>query len=237
MNKYIVLDEIDSTNTYLMNGGFVNGTVVISLNQTGGKGRSGRSWLSSLGNALALSWQLPDIDISRLLGVQIALGFAVVESLLEYADVRLKWPNDIIYKERKLAGMLIETKFSGNSISKAVFGVGINLSSVPENFENKAAYMGEFCKEPLNKVDIIIDKMINNLNACFDEYVSGELDLAAEWPFYSAYFMKPVAFHRNGNVTSFTEEGITPDGRLIVRNSSGGREVIMEGDIGYGFSV
>ncbi|MDR2870303.1 MAG: biotin--[acetyl-CoA-carboxylase] ligase, partial [Deferribacteraceae bacterium] len=126
MHKIIFLDAVDSTNSYLLEHDEPEGTVCASLNQTAGRGRSSRQWIVQPGDSLAFSMHLKEIPANKLMGAQIVAGYAVVESILPWLGARLKWPNDLVYQGKKLAGLLIETRFIGSTIKKAVFGVGIN---------------------------------------------------------------------------------------------------------------
>jgi BirA family transcriptional regulator, biotin operon repressor / biotin---[acetyl-CoA-carboxylase] ligase len=110
------------------------GTVIIALQQTAGKGQWGRQWSSSLGGlylSLALAPNLPAAH-SSYLTVCSAWGIATQLRELEI-PVRLKWPNDLILNQRKLGGILTETRIQQDVITKAVVGVGINwMNRVPE---------------------------------------------------------------------------------------------------------
>lgn len=124
-----VLPEIDSTNTELMRrarAGQLEPTLLVAERQTAGRGRLGRSWtgVANSGNpALTFSLGLP-LAPSDWSGLSLAVGLAVVSSL--HPDLRLKWPNDVWWQDRKLGGILIET-VSVNEVRYAVIGIGINV--------------------------------------------------------------------------------------------------------------
>lgn len=232
--KLYLFDEIDSTNTFLLNGDYEDGTVCASFNQISGKARGGRLWEAVPGDALALSVQLSGVTADRLMGIQIAAGYAMVEALMPYADVRMKWPNDLVYNGRKLAGMLIETRFSGNKLTKVVFGVGFNIRSTPPHLGRKAISLKEIINSDIDSAHFIKDS-VRILEDKIAEYMAGDLDIVAEWPHYSANYMKTVSVHVNNERIHVKEAGITPDGRLKVDDGSGEIIVITEGEIGYDF--
>ncbi len=126
-----VLAECDSTNTRLLalaEAGAPAGTVIATERQLAGRGRRGHSWLSATGASLTFSllWRFsPD---RALTGLSLAVGVAVARALeaLGIADVQLKWPNDVLLRGGKLAGVLIEL-VPGARPSAAVIGIGINL--------------------------------------------------------------------------------------------------------------
>ncbi|WP_206954774.1 biotin--[acetyl-CoA-carboxylase] ligase [Trinickia acidisoli] len=137
-----IVDETASTNTDLMarmkalpRERVAPGVHAVraAYRQTAGRGRQGRSWQASPGNALtfSLACVLPR-PLAGLAGLSLATGVAVVDSLArlmpgEAARLALKWPNDVLLDGRKLAGILIETAWSTASASAVVIGVGINV--------------------------------------------------------------------------------------------------------------
>ena len=133
-----VLPEIDSTNTELMRrarAGQLEPVLLVAERQTAGRGRLGRTWMSS-GDAADPGAALPALTFSLGLplspgdwsGLSLAVGLSVVESL--HPALQLKWPNDVWLQDRKLAGILIETASVGE-VRYAVIGVGINLLPPP----------------------------------------------------------------------------------------------------------
>ena len=121
-----VLPEIDSTNTELMRrarAGQTEPTLLVAERQTAGRGRLGRPWQSAVGDSLTFSLGLP-LAPKDWSGLSLAVGLSVAESL--HAEIGLKWPNDLWWQERKLAGILIEAATSGGR-SQVVVGIGINI--------------------------------------------------------------------------------------------------------------
>ena len=107
-----VLPEIDSTNTELMRrarAGQTEPTLLVAERQTAGRGRMGRPWQSAVGDSLTFSLGLP-LAPKDWSGLSLAVGLSVAESL--HAEICLKWPNDLWWQERKLAGILIETAWN-----------------------------------------------------------------------------------------------------------------------------
>ncbi|GAB7140612.1 biotin--[acetyl-CoA-carboxylase] ligase [Deferribacterales bacterium RsTz2092] len=233
---YIFLDEIDSTNRYLLEGSFPDGTIAITFNQTAGHGRSGRVWQGAAGQAMALSMQLKGVVREKLMGAQIVAGYAMVEALSSYCDARLKWPNDLVHAGKKLGGLIIETKFSGDTLEKAVFGVGVNINPPQElEIRGRAVSISELYDGKIEQNELAT-KCADVLQEWFEEYVSVGVDIVGQWAAYSANYMKPVKFHLQGVVSEVTELGVDDNGQLIMRDSSGVERIIGEGEIGYDFS-
>ena len=127
-----VLPELDSTNSELMRrarAGCTEPVLLVTERQTAGRGRMGRQWHSGAGPAaltFSLGLNLAPADWS---GLSLVVGLSVAQSL--HADIRLKWPNDLWWRDRKLAGILIETANWGkvNASPYVVIGVGTNLQT------------------------------------------------------------------------------------------------------------
>lgn len=117
-----VLEQVDSTNSELMRrarSGPMQPVLVLAGQQTAGRGRLGRPWSSDL--SFSLGVPLSPVNWS---GLSLAVGLGLVQSL--HPDLGLKWPNDVWWKDRKLAGILIETASFG-TVRYLVVGIGINV--------------------------------------------------------------------------------------------------------------
>jgi len=122
-----ILPQVDSTNSELMRRartGQAEPTLLIAETQTAGRGRLGRSWRGAPGECLMFSLALPLAPLNWS-GLSLAVGVSVAESL--HPAIQLKWPNDLWWQERKLAGILIETAVFGSQ-RHAVIGIGINIT-------------------------------------------------------------------------------------------------------------
>jgi BirA family transcriptional regulator, biotin operon repressor / biotin---[acetyl-CoA-carboxylase] ligase len=127
-----VYDDIDSTNSHLMREaakGAPSGSLCLAERQTSGRGRHGRTWVSPFGTNVYLSllWRYP-FGPGELGGLSLAAGSAVA-AVLEaegVAEVALKWPNDILWQRRKLAGLLLEVVGEAQGPSLVVVGLGLN---------------------------------------------------------------------------------------------------------------
>ena len=141
-------DAIGSTNTEALawaESGAPEGAMVVANHQTEGRGRWGRTWLSAPGSLLQFSLILrPDIEVDRIGLVTTALGVACADVIEVLAGIPtgIKWPNDVMVRGRKLAGILVESKLTGRDLSTAVAGVGINVGwtrdEVPEEIAARA---------------------------------------------------------------------------------------------------
>ncbi|MFY7802200.1 MAG: biotin--[acetyl-CoA-carboxylase] ligase [Limnoraphis robusta] len=146
--KVHLFDCIPSTHQILwqlINSGAEAGTVVIASEQTAGRGQWGRKWQSSQGG-LYLSVAInPQIQASQQAQLTLSSAWGIATILRDYhIPVRLKWPNDLILTERKLGGILTETKVQNGQIVQALIGVGINwANSIPETGINLQTYFAQ----------------------------------------------------------------------------------------------
>ena len=131
-----VSDQVDSTNTALLGrtADLPGGAVLAAELQSGGRGRRGRAWTTGLGGALTFSllWRFEQ-GAAALTGLSLVVGIAVARALaaLGATEVRLKWPNDVLFRGRKLGGILIEVQGDALGPATAVIGIGLNVRMPP----------------------------------------------------------------------------------------------------------
>jgi BirA family transcriptional regulator, biotin operon repressor / biotin---[acetyl-CoA-carboxylase] ligase len=170
-----ILPEIDSTNTELMRrvrAGRTEPTLLVAEQQTAGRGRMGRGWLSQAGDSLTFSLGI-SLAPASWEGLSLGVGVSVAESLSDasHAPIQLKWPNDLWWQERKLAGILIETASlpaAGKSQERfAVIGIGINIAPRPFNQTNspdlrqQPAWLQEF--QPASRPQTALERLFARL--------------------------------------------------------------------------
>ena len=226
-----VLDEVASTNTYLMqNKHAAHATCVAAHVQTNGKGRRGRTWVSQLGASLTFSllWRF-QCGAAALPGLSLCVGVALIRALRDFEvnSAQLKWPNDVLVDGKKLAGILIELQGDLEGPSVAVIGVGINLdfnSSLPKN-------MLESIDQPaidlvsVKAIDqnVLLGAMLKHLAHVLSGFeASGFVALRDEWLTYHAYENKPVRMLLpNGTDVKGQVQGVAEDGILLVETALG----------------
>ena len=136
MLKYVHLEQIDSTNAYLQRQQCdIRNWVVSADEQTTGKGMGNNGWESEVGKnltfSLALDVSFLPAERQFLLSQAIPLGIIeVLDELLPAEKLSIKWPNDIIYENRKLAGILINSTIKTNMMDVSVIGIGLNVNQM-----------------------------------------------------------------------------------------------------------
>jgi len=235
-DRVIYLDEVDSTNTYAVKNDFKPFTCVVSGKQTAGRGRSGRKWHSSSDENLYFSVVLEGLKPVDLLPLNIFAGYVLSDTLKELADVKIKWPNDMTVSGKKLAGILMETSFSGSVLEKVVLGIGLNVNC--DSFDNEIKEMATSLKIETGEAqsrELILASFMKNLENSFDDFLSGKIDIVKLWSAYSAFLDKRITIHKDGLKTPYVEKGIDSTGCLRAVDESGKLQTIVTGDIGYDF--
>ena len=239
-----ILPQCGSTNAILLaraEAGAPSGSTVVALEQTSGRGRRGRTWISSIGNSLTFSmlWRFP--ADTAIAGLSLAVGVAVARALEKVgADataapsgspspaIRLKWPNDLLQDGKKLGGILIEL-VPGNR-NAAVIGIGVNLRSslnLPEELRATATALSRAIDS-----NTILASLLKELVDTMDRFARGGFAaLRAEWLQRHAFQDAPVrllsdfAAAREGYC-----RGVDDDGALLF-DGDNGLERILSGEI------
>ena len=222
-----ILDEVKSTNTYLMqNKSAAHATCVAAHIQTHGKGRRGRTWVSQLGASLTFSllWRF-QCGAAALSGLSLAVGVALIRALnaLGVNDAQLKWPNDVLVDGKKLAGILIELQGDLEGPSAAVIGIGFNLNlpnKVLQSIDQPAIDLASIKAIDQNILLGTILKHLADVLSAFEQH--GFIGLQAEWLSYHAYQNKQVKMLLpNGTEQIGMVKNVADDGILLVETSFG----------------
>lgn len=224
-------DQLESTNSYLMkqaSAGAAHATCVAASLQTRGKGRRGRAWQAGLGSSLTFSllWRF-QVGASALSGLSLAVGIAIIRVLhtIGVGAAKLKWPNDVLVNQEKLAGILIELQGDMEGPSAAVIGIGINLH-LPENLkqhiDQPAIDLEAAAPQPINPSQFLglLLKNLANVLREFETY--GFESLRKEWIQHHAYQGQTVRLSLpDGREMQGVVNGIATDGVLLVDTAAG----------------
>lgn len=212
------------------------GAVVIASRQTGGRGRHGRAWLAESGKSLALSIALrPEASAKGLTCLPLAGALGVRKALMdEGVECRLKWPNDVMANGRKIAGILVESRFSGDLPQGVVLGAGVNLGQGPEDFPPEIRNTATSVKMELGRCAEIEAFAASVINA-FEPFVTEAFSAPGSLVDSAAGFW---IHERGGPLRVRTARG-TIEGRFIsigeggelLVETGGGLEKISAGDV------
>jgi len=202
--------------------GAEEGTVVIAGKQTAGKGTKGRTWHSPSGQGLYVSIILRPRrkDISPL---PLVAGVACAEAIREAAglEVKLKWPNDIVWKGEKLGGILCEGVFQGSTSSYAVLGIGLNISQrrsdFPAEFRRRATSLRLALKKPANRgaLEACLWRSLDLWYGAFRRGKKREIIRAFESKLIFP-IGTPVKVHRDENSVEGVFAGMDTGARLVL---------------------
>ncbi|BCK86588.1 bifunctional ligase/repressor BirA [Sideroxyarcus emersonii] len=226
-----ILDHAASSNALLLRRaaqGEPSATVLAVEYQTAGRGRLGRTWHSGLGDALTFSllWRF-ESGLAALSGLSLAVGVAMLRALTELGvqEAGLKWPNDVLLNEGKLAGILIEAQGDMLGPSAVVIGIGLNLV-VPEalrgRIDQAVSDLAERDKAPPER-NLVLAVLLKHLLSVLRGFAeSGFAPLRAEWESRHVFQQRPVVLWLpDGSQVAGTVLGVTDGGALRLETAQG----------------
>ena len=230
-------ETIDSTNDYAKKIGneLRDGSVIISEEQTKGKGRLGRVWESKAGEGIWMSIILkPNIIPNKAPFITLIAGASIVKALnILGVDAKIKWPNDITINNKKLSGILTELSAEIERVNYIVVGIGMNVKDTDfeEELQDKATSL---YKENYNvsRVDIV-KEILCQFEKLYLDYIEKDdkkevLDICRQ---YSAIINKEIYVIKNDQKELVDCIGINEEGNLIIKNKDGKLEEIMSGEV------
>ncbi len=239
-NKNITVDvfgKIDSTNTYLKNFIGTNVSMVcIAEHQAQARGRFNRNWYSPFGKNIHLSLLFPFYkDISELAGLSIVVGLAITRSL-QYLNLHkepmLKWPNDVIYDNQKLAGTLIETTSEANGLTHAIIGIGLNVNMIKDlhNINQPWISLRQILHQYVDR-NKLCTLLINNLLNSLKEFQNkGLVSFLSEWNTKDSLYNKEVTLTIGNQSVVGIARGINALGNLALEVERGHLKYFSSGD-------
>jgi BirA family biotin operon repressor/biotin-[acetyl-CoA-carboxylase] ligase len=228
-------DTIDSTNRFVLDearAGAHEGLVVVADHQDAGRGRRGRSWTAPPGSSLLVSALLrPPLPAERAQLVTMAAGLALAEAVEGVAGFApsLKWPNDLVVGDRKLAGLLAEADVSPRGDVRAVVvGAGCNVQwdSFPADLAEIATSCNVEAGHPVER-DAVLTAYLDRLG----ERVADLGSILDDYRVRLATLGRDVRVDLGGREVVGTALDVDADGRLLVATPGGGTEVIAAGDV------
>ena len=209
-------------------------TLLVAHEQTAGRGRAGRSWLSAPGKSLtfSLAWKF-GMPVHGLVGLPLVVGVAIAEALAVFGvHVQLKWPNDVLHDSRKLAGILIETAGHGRDASWAVIGIGINLALDDEMLAQIGQPVADLPQLAEIDRDRLLATLLNHLAEAMQQFEQHSLHAFVDrWNALHAHAGRQVVIIDHGAVVhEGTAAGIDWIGRLLI-DTDKGRVAVMAGDV------
>jgi BirA family biotin operon repressor/biotin-[acetyl-CoA-carboxylase] ligase len=216
------------------------GTIIVAEKQTGGRGRSGRKWISPKGGIWFSIILHPKFDISNTTLFPIASSLALSNAIQKTCNIstELKWPNDLTIKGKKLAGMLVDASFESNKIENLILGVGINfnvnIKEIEKTLKKTPNYYGiTSLNEQKNKNTPIklIQSFLVELEKVYEELNKNKTKkIIVEWTKRSSTIGKKIEINTNDGKIKGEAIKIDYDGGLIIKEKGNTKKVIA-GDV------
>lgn len=241
-----VLQQVDSTNSYLAakaGQGTPSNTSCFAEQQTAGRGRRGRGWVSPFGNNIYMSlYRKLGIDISAIGGLSLGVGIACIEALdaLGVRGIGLKWPNDILFNDRKLAGILIEVTGEQGGPASIVVGIGLNTRMDPgeaEVIDQPWCDLSEIHGSEGLSRNLLAARLLEGVVLALDRFERyGFWPLVDLWNRYDVYKGKKIRLQLGEKSIVGVHRGVSEQGALLLESDGSvvpfhGGEVSLRKDL------
>ncbi len=214
----------------------LHGMVIIAEEQTGGVGRMGRAWVSPSGGIWITIILTPEVPIDHLFMLTLAGSVSVARVLRKMFDIGalIKWPNDIIIGDKKVAGILLELGAEGTEVKYCLVGMGIDANiSVNDLNESIRSMITSISHEVDHDVDraALLAAILKEFEVRYDMIAQGEYDaVIREWKNFSSTIGRRVRINTLKNSFEGEAIDIDPSGALVVRKDNGKIEKVIAGD-------
>ena len=233
--------QIDSTNTFARaraESGAAEGEVVVAEAQTLGRGRLSRRWDSppyvNLYFSIVLRPRLaprhaPQITLTAAVALAEAVTFLLGQS------PEIKWPNDILMRGRKLAGILTEAACDAEHVQYVILGIGLNVNyrheAMPEELRDRATSLAEIAARDFPR-EAVLARLIHDLDRCYGVLEESGFDaLRPQWEAFFGLRDRTVRVEHGGRLIVGRALGIDGEGGLIVQGADDRRYTIIAGDV------
>jgi BirA family biotin operon repressor/biotin-[acetyl-CoA-carboxylase] ligase len=234
-------DAVESTNLIaikLAQQGEPEGSVVLADQQLSGRGRGSRSWHSPAGVGIYCSIVLrPKMPPAKAQLLTLMAGVSIVEAIALKTGLspRVKWPNDILINDKKVAGILLESRVSAGQIGYSVIGFGINVNNssadFPEDIRVNASSLLMELKKPVDRSTLVIE-IFSELERLYHRFQRKDFPVILEqWRHYSSTLGQRVRIWQKDKATEGIAVDLTEDGGLLLKLEGGKQIVIHAGDV------
>ena len=228
-NQVIKVKSIDSTNNYaakLLNQTKVPfGTVIMAHYQTNGKGQRNTIWSSNSGDNLLMSvlLDLSFMPSEKIFFLSKSIALAIRAAVVDVIGIEshLKWPNDVLIDNKKIAGVLIENQWNKSKIVSSVVGVGLNVNQVDFQESFSATSLKKITNKNYN-VDNILKVLCKKLNKYYNQLASLNFDnIDIEYHQHLVNYNKFCEFEENNILFNAKVKGVNQQGELMLEFTNG----------------
>ncbi|MDR1819245.1 MAG: biotin--[acetyl-CoA-carboxylase] ligase [Methanobrevibacter sp.] len=237
--KIYAFQEVDSTNTvakFLAGNGIEEGTIVLARSQIKGKGRRGKKWESPFGGIWLSIVLRPEISPQVAALITLGAGVAVTKAIRKFdVDARIKWPNDVLVDDKKIAGILTEANSKSRKLEYVVVGIGIdsNLdsSSISKKSKIKATTLKDELKREINEINLI-STLLKEFEDIYKDFENNDFDeILYKWRNLSQTIGSYVVIEQPfGKVLKGYVVGINNKGSLILELNNGELKKVISGE-------
>lgn len=240
VKEYRYFDTVGSTNDEALqwaDSGAADFSLVVADEQTMGRGRFSRHWVTNPGSSLAFSLVLrpTPAELANLALFAPLCGLALRETLQTYygLDAEIKWPNDVLLKQHKTAGILVEANWSGEQIAGIVLGIGINITrgSLPPSDAQlfAATCLEEHLSHPVNRI-LLLQQLLISLAKW--RLQLGSVRFFEDWQNHLAFKGQSVRIEDSQKTSIIgVLKGVTHQGNLVLILPDGQESDFAEGDV------
>ena len=234
MKEIIHLKTVDSTNEEAKRR-VCDGLAVVADEQTGGKGRQGRSFLSAAGKGLYVSCVMRvNCDISHVAEITARAAVCVHSAIESTCGIKadIKWPNDLVFASKKLCGILTELYFD-NDVPYVILGIGINLNHDEHDFgglSDIAVSIKQICGKEPDK-ELLFRNLICEIDKLFETFPEGKAHYLQEYRRFCVTTGKNVSVIKGTEKTPAFAECVNDDFALVVRYEDGSVAAVDSGEV------
>ncbi len=228
IQRIYFFETIDSTNTFgisLVRQNTISGTLILAEEQTQGKGRLGRNWVSSKGLGLWFSLILEEKKLAKKPLLSMLFAASLTKVLRELnLEASVKWPNDVLVNRKKVCGILAQTTSNSDSV---VIGTGINVNheTLPKDLPNASSLLLE-SGEKINRLDLLYNFLVE-VESKINNSISEWLDF---WERNCDFVGEEIRLTSNGEIFEGKFCGVSEDGELILNLRNGEQKLFQAGD-------
>lgn len=236
-----LIPVINSTSQHLLERINIleSGAVCLAEYQSKGRGRRGREWVSPFGCNLYLSmyWRL-ETGMAGAMGLSLVVGVAIVEALekLGISGIKLKWPNDLYYQDKKLAGILVEMSGQAGSAAHLVIGMGMNLvmSGSTQGITQPWTCLSDVTEQAVDRNQLAAT-LINTLQDALNDYeMTGMQGFVERWNRLDNFLDRDIRLIMGNREVVGVSRGINEQGAVLIQTNNGletfiGGEVSLRG--------
>lgn len=227
--KIFKLEVVDSTNKYAFENirNLPDYSVITAKSQTAGRGRKGRTWISTEGENLYFSLLLksPEVSLNEISGIPQLMGLAIYKALITAGvkDAWIKWPNDVYVNNKKICGILCESRFKGSEIDGLVIGVGVNVNTPQHSLDlidtPATSVIVETGESEAFKANELLHLILNNFDKYYNKWLQPAVrpELQEEWRQASRLIGKAVKLLDDGIEIIGTVADFSLTGEIIIQ--------------------